>query len=92
MTHAEYLRDLKQLTVSLLCSASEEIFSDFISGINMRYHSVPERGRMGARGGEAGLPSAAGGFGGRSPEDTSPIETVRTFFPETWIWDLVEVG
>ncbi|XP_059186799.1 alpha-2-macroglobulin-like isoform X2 [Centropristis striata] len=27
-----------------------------------------------------------GGFG---PE---PIETVRTFFPETWIWDLVEVG
>uniref|UniRef100_A0A8C9XE17 Alpha-2-macroglobulin-like n=1 Tax=Sander lucioperca TaxID=283035 RepID=A0A8C9XE17_SANLU len=22
----------------------------------------------------------------------SPIETVRTFFPETWIWDLVEVG
>uniref|UniRef100_A0A8C9VEZ9 Alpha-2-macroglobulin-like n=1 Tax=Scleropages formosus TaxID=113540 RepID=A0A8C9VEZ9_SCLFO len=21
-----------------------------------------------------------------------PIETVRTFFPETWIWDLVEVG
>uniref|UniRef100_A0A3B3CN95 Alpha-2-macroglobulin-like n=1 Tax=Oryzias melastigma TaxID=30732 RepID=A0A3B3CN95_ORYME len=24
-----------------------------------------------------------------SPE---PVETVRTFFPETWIWDLVEVG
>ncbi|XP_045930043.1 alpha-2-macroglobulin-like, partial [Micropterus dolomieu] len=23
---------------------------------------------------------------------SSPIETVRTFFPETWIWDLVEVG
>ncbi|XP_030601197.1 alpha-2-macroglobulin-like isoform X2 [Archocentrus centrarchus] len=22
----------------------------------------------------------------------APIETVRTFFPETWIWDLVEVG
>uniref|UniRef100_A0A8C7V2E6 Alpha-2-macroglobulin-like n=1 Tax=Oncorhynchus mykiss TaxID=8022 RepID=A0A8C7V2E6_ONCMY len=21
-----------------------------------------------------------------------PIQTVRTFFPETWIWDLVEVG
>uniref|UniRef100_A0A671U9S6 Alpha-2-macroglobulin-like n=1 Tax=Sparus aurata TaxID=8175 RepID=A0A671U9S6_SPAAU len=65
---------------------------EYHQGINMRYHSVPERGRMGARGGEAGLPSAAGGFGGRSPEDTSPIETVRTFFPETWIWDLVEVG
>ncbi|XP_034095863.1 alpha-2-macroglobulin-like [Gymnodraco acuticeps] len=26
-----------------------------------------------------------------SPDD-SPIETVRTFFPETWIWDLLEVG
>uniref|UniRef100_A0A3Q0S4W5 Alpha-2-macroglobulin domain-containing protein n=1 Tax=Amphilophus citrinellus TaxID=61819 RepID=A0A3Q0S4W5_AMPCI len=23
---------------------------------------------------------------------STPIETVRTFFPETWIWDLVEVG
>lgn len=29
------------------------------------------------------------GPGGLSP---APIETVRTFFPETWIWDLVEVG
>ncbi|TDH15374.1 hypothetical protein EPR50_G00030850 [Perca flavescens] len=28
---------------------------------------------------------------GPSP-DKSPVETVRTFFPETWIWDLVEVG
>ncbi|XP_078102953.1 alpha-2-macroglobulin-like [Sander vitreus] len=28
----------------------------------------------------------------RSSPDKSPIETVRTFFPETWIWDLVEVG
>uniref|UniRef100_A0A8C9X650 Alpha-2-macroglobulin n=1 Tax=Sander lucioperca TaxID=283035 RepID=A0A8C9X650_SANLU len=24
--------------------------------------------------------------------DISPLVTVRTFFPETWIWDLVEVG
>ncbi|XP_029028279.1 alpha-2-macroglobulin-like [Betta splendens] len=24
--------------------------------------------------------------------DTVPVVTVRTFFPETWIWDLVEVG
>uniref|UniRef100_A0A672JGD0 Alpha-1-macroglobulin-like n=1 Tax=Salarias fasciatus TaxID=181472 RepID=A0A672JGD0_SALFA len=24
--------------------------------------------------------------------DNAVIETVRTFFPETWIWDLVEVG
>ncbi|XP_040046628.2 alpha-2-macroglobulin [Gasterosteus aculeatus] len=26
------------------------------------------------------------------PGSLPPIETVRTFFPETWIWDLVEVG
>uniref|UniRef100_A0A8P4GF07 Alpha-2-macroglobulin n=1 Tax=Dicentrarchus labrax TaxID=13489 RepID=A0A8P4GF07_DICLA len=30
-------------------------------------------------------------FFGFSPQ-LPPIETVRTFFPETWIWDLVEVG
>uniref|UniRef100_A0A8C9SYK7 Alpha-2-macroglobulin-like n=1 Tax=Scleropages formosus TaxID=113540 RepID=A0A8C9SYK7_SCLFO len=24
--------------------------------------------------------------------ENQPIETMRTFFPETWIWDLVEVG
>uniref|UniRef100_A0A3Q1J7H3 Alpha-2-macroglobulin-like n=1 Tax=Anabas testudineus TaxID=64144 RepID=A0A3Q1J7H3_ANATE len=24
--------------------------------------------------------------------DAPPVVTVRTFFPETWIWDLVEVG
>uniref|UniRef100_A0A674CJL4 Alpha-2-macroglobulin-like n=1 Tax=Salmo trutta TaxID=8032 RepID=A0A674CJL4_SALTR len=32
----------------------------------------------------------AKGFGSSAP--LSPIQTVRTFFPETWIWDLVEVG
>lgn len=29
----------------------------------------------------------AGGLG-----DLAPIQTVRNFFPETWLWDLVEVG
>lgn len=32
--------------------------------------------------------ASAAGSSGALP----PIETVRTFFPETWIWDLVEVG
>ena len=38
------------------------------------------------------------GSPGRGPANSpmgrgsSPIQTVRTFFPETWIWDLVEVG
>ncbi len=40
--------------------------------------------------GMASIPGAAGG-GSFLPE-APPIETVRTFFPETWIWDLVEVG
>ncbi|KAK1785749.1 hypothetical protein P4O66_003133 [Electrophorus voltai] len=34
------------------------------------------------------LGSAISGF----LNDVSPLETVRTFFPETWIWQLVEVG
>ncbi|XP_014882245.1 alpha-2-macroglobulin-like, partial [Poecilia latipinna] len=29
---------------------------------------------------------------GEAEEILEPIKTVRTFFPETWIWDLVETG
>ncbi|CAI5657432.1 unnamed protein product [Oreochromis niloticus] len=32
------------------------------------------------------------GSAGNLPPEAAPIETVRSFFPETWIWDLVEVG
>uniref|UniRef100_A0A3B3VEF6 Alpha-2-macroglobulin-like n=1 Tax=Poecilia latipinna TaxID=48699 RepID=A0A3B3VEF6_9TELE len=37
---------------------------------------------------------AAPGLGYASGPDMlpEPVETVRTFFPETWIWDLVETG
>ncbi|XP_004075835.2 alpha-2-macroglobulin-like protein 1 [Oryzias latipes] len=56
----------------------------------------PLMSRMGA---PPGLPGAVGA----APEAMAsvaydydagpePVETVRTFFPETWIWDLVEVG
>ncbi|XP_026169908.1 alpha-2-macroglobulin-like [Mastacembelus armatus] len=31
-------------------------------------------------------------YGIRIFDEPPPIVTVRTFFPETWIWDLVEVG
>lgn len=34
--------------------------------------------------------SLDGAAGALPPEPV--IETVRTFFPETWIWQLVEVG
>uniref|UniRef100_UPI0037E96FAE alpha-2-macroglobulin-like n=1 Tax=Semicossyphus pulcher TaxID=241346 RepID=UPI0037E96FAE len=46
------------------------------------YDSVPTMARMGVAG-------AAGPERGGTP---TPVETVRNFFPETWIWDLVEVG
>ncbi|XP_029922657.1 alpha-2-macroglobulin-P-like [Myripristis murdjan] len=40
-----------------------------------------------------GVPGRIGLGGGYSPSPALPvIETVRTFFPETWIWDLVDVG
>uniref|UniRef100_A0A8C9XM84 Alpha-2-macroglobulin n=1 Tax=Sander lucioperca TaxID=283035 RepID=A0A8C9XM84_SANLU len=58
-------------------------------GVSYRHHSVSP-----ARMSEMGppVPVGAAGASDRSSPDKSPIETVRTFFPETWIWDLVEVG
>uniref|UniRef100_A0A8D3E523 Si:ch211-212c13.8 n=1 Tax=Scophthalmus maximus TaxID=52904 RepID=A0A8D3E523_SCOMX len=44
--------------------------------------------RVVAMSGSAG--PAGGGLASNS--EAAPIETVRTFFPETWIWDLVAVG
>ena len=41
--------------------------------------------------GQAG-PGAVPGDGFGAAPAPPPIQTVRTFFPETWIWDLVEVG
>lgn len=35
------------------------------------------------------MPLSSGGLKGKEEEKK---ETVRTFFPETWIWDLVTVG
>uniref|UniRef100_A0A8C6T1T9 Alpha-2-macroglobulin n=1 Tax=Neogobius melanostomus TaxID=47308 RepID=A0A8C6T1T9_9GOBI len=47
------------------------------------YSKVPQRVAMNS-------PVGGSGFGaGAAPP---VIETVRTFFPETWIWDLVETG
>ncbi|XP_036817295.1 alpha-2-macroglobulin-like isoform X3 [Oncorhynchus mykiss] len=41
--------------------------------------------------GQAGLGGVPGDGFSAAPAPP-PIQTVRTFFPETWIWDLVEVG
>ncbi|KAM3833923.1 alpha-2-macroglobulin-like [Diretmus argenteus] len=39
-----------------------------------------------------GMAGPQGSGGSSADVSPPPIETVRTFFPETWIWDLVEVG
>lgn len=96
MTHGEYLPAFKQLTVWLLPSASDVVLFGFFSDqpIAVAYERTPQLQRMdvqrvGVSGGSFG---GVGGIGGSSYDDVSPIVTVRNFFPETWIWDLVEVG
>lgn len=44
-----------------------------------------------AAAGEDEVDGAGGGAGG-SAAGGSPIVTVRTFFPETWLWDIFETG
>ncbi|XP_035857586.1 alpha-2-macroglobulin-like isoform X4 [Sander lucioperca] len=61
-------------------------YGDF--GVGFRYNSVPTRGLV-----LTAMESVAFAPAPDMPSpNKSPIETVRTFFPETWIWDLVEVG
>lgn len=86
MTHGEYLPAFKQLTVSLLPSASDVVLSGFFSDrpIAVAYDRPPQLERVNIVGSER--------FDSSNYDDVSPLETVRTFFPETWIWDLVEVG
>uniref|UniRef100_A0A096LVI2 Alpha-2-macroglobulin-like n=1 Tax=Poecilia formosa TaxID=48698 RepID=A0A096LVI2_POEFO len=49
------------------------------------YDYVPLKG--------SSLPMAVRGEAGSRPAMVpQPVETVRTFFPETWIWDIVETG
>ncbi|KAL4009413.1 hypothetical protein ACER0C_003265 [Sarotherodon galilaeus] len=58
------------------------------------YHEGPRVAEMAPRLGEKSIQHGgfiAGSAGNFGPE-AAPIETVRSFFPETWIWDLVEVG
>ncbi|XP_007575634.1 alpha-2-macroglobulin-like [Poecilia formosa] len=53
------------------------------------YQGIPQ-----AYGVQLSRMGAAPGLGYASGPDMlpEPVETVRTFFPETWIWDLVETG
>uniref|UniRef100_A0A3Q1K3Z3 Alpha-2-macroglobulin-like n=1 Tax=Anabas testudineus TaxID=64144 RepID=A0A3Q1K3Z3_ANATE len=63
-----------------------------------RYKAVPDAARMNLGLGMAAPPGPPvavaledSEYVGAAPIP-QPITTVRTFFPETWIWDLVEVG
>ncbi|XP_034459881.1 alpha-2-macroglobulin-like [Hippoglossus hippoglossus] len=58
--------------------------------IFVAYHSVSVMARMDVME-EQGNMAVPEGHGARN-SPLPAIETVRTFFPETWIWDLVEVG
>uniref|UniRef100_A0A8P4GMY4 Alpha-2-macroglobulin n=1 Tax=Dicentrarchus labrax TaxID=13489 RepID=A0A8P4GMY4_DICLA len=77
-----------KLPVSMLPSASDGIFSGFCTGLVQRSR---QRTIMSEPTVRMVTGSSARGGSGFSPQ-LPPIETVRTFFPETWIWDLVEVG
>ena len=63
------------------------MFSGFFSGIGFGGYGVP-----GAYPDAIVRTELLSGSAYGSPALPPPIETVRTFFPETWIWDLVEVG
>ncbi|XP_076591398.1 alpha-2-macroglobulin-like [Chaetodon auriga] len=56
-------------------------------GISYSYDMGPQITRQNTR-----VVAMAGSGGGGYDAAPPPIVTVRTFFPETWIWDLVEVG
>uniref|UniRef100_A0A7N8XKJ3 Alpha-2-macroglobulin-like n=1 Tax=Mastacembelus armatus TaxID=205130 RepID=A0A7N8XKJ3_9TELE len=77
--------------VFLLSSISVSVFSGFISGVGFRPNVVPNmyaRNRIGL----AGAPAPQAFVLEDAVPPAAPVLTVRTFFPETWIWDLVEVG
>lgn len=85
LPQGEYSPAFKQHTVSLLPPASG-IFLGFFSDYPVAVAYERDGGlRMSA-------PVGSSGGYGSSRDGVTPIETVRTFFPETWIWDLVEVG
>ncbi len=85
----------------MLPSAPDELFAGVFSDVAYHMEFFPQTSRV-FLGGAAGLmpggpPGPPGHIGffipaASYPDSVPPIETVRTFFPETWIWDLVEVG
>uniref|UniRef100_A0A7N8WYW9 Alpha-2-macroglobulin-like n=1 Tax=Mastacembelus armatus TaxID=205130 RepID=A0A7N8WYW9_9TELE len=78
--------------VSLLSSISELMLSGLFSGVGYRLGAVPDNLHTQSGIALAGAPAPqAFGLDGAVPP-AAPVLTVRTFFPETWIWDLVEVG
>uniref|UniRef100_A0A7N8Y068 Alpha-2-macroglobulin-like n=1 Tax=Mastacembelus armatus TaxID=205130 RepID=A0A7N8Y068_9TELE len=68
------------------------MLSGLFSGVGYRLGAVPDNLHTQSGIALAGAPAPqAFGLDGAVPP-AAPVLTVRTFFPETWIWDLVEVG
>uniref|UniRef100_A0A8D3CNB8 Si:ch211-212c13.8 n=1 Tax=Scophthalmus maximus TaxID=52904 RepID=A0A8D3CNB8_SCOMX len=79
----------KYLLALFLVSSAESFAPLFFLAL---FRFAPEVARMETR--VVAMSGSAGPAGGglASNSEAAPIETVRTFFPETWIWDLVAVG
>uniref|UniRef100_A0A7N8YEU1 Alpha-2-macroglobulin-like n=1 Tax=Mastacembelus armatus TaxID=205130 RepID=A0A7N8YEU1_9TELE len=72
--------------------ADKLMLSGLFSGVGYRLGAVPDNLHTQSGIALAGAPAPqAFGLDGAVPP-AAPVLTVRTFFPETWIWDLVEVG
>uniref|UniRef100_A0A3Q1IXV1 A2ML1 protein n=1 Tax=Anabas testudineus TaxID=64144 RepID=A0A3Q1IXV1_ANATE len=80
-------KGLNYSPVSKLASTSALLISGVVLGIAFSYYPFPI-----AENPVWGRAGSAGSRGGAFIPDAPPVVTVRTFFPETWIWDLVEVG
>ncbi|TMS07309.1 Alpha-1-macroglobulin, partial [Larimichthys crocea] len=85
-----------QLSYSLNSEAREGSYQVIVSiGEVKLYHSFKvEKYVMLERHSPIAFDSAPGPVGGvgHYPAPPPPVVTVRSFFPETWIWDLIEVG
>ncbi|NWT12637.1 A2MG protein, partial [Vireo altiloquus] len=84
-------------TYSILKEMGLKVFTNtkvrkpsFCSRSNPMYGSIPEAGTPLAMVAPPAYAMRSSGKGTRTPEEVT--ETVRKYFPETWIWSLVPIG
>uniref|UniRef100_A0A3B3DWF0 Alpha-2-macroglobulin domain-containing protein n=1 Tax=Oryzias melastigma TaxID=30732 RepID=A0A3B3DWF0_ORYME len=89
--HPNSLCGVSAIDQSVLIKEPEGFYRDRLNGPLIPQMSM----RLGSPGPAGAVPEAQTGSAAiayDSAPSPEPVETVRTFFPETWIWDLVEVG